>query len=80
MVKVKKRSGPMQNFDKAKLEGSLEKAGAKEEHVTKVADTIAGKVREGMETNEIKRIATSELKGINPQAAQAYETFTKPAK
>jgi len=80
LVKVKKRSGSMQDFDGAKLKTSLERAGAKEEHATKVADTIAGRVREGMETSEIKRMAANELRVMNQEVTQAYETFTKPTK
>jgi hypothetical protein len=44
LAKVKKHSGVLQEFDKAKLKTSLKKAGAKEEHATKVADKVAGKV------------------------------------
>lgn len=36
MVKVKKRS---EEFDKKKLDASVKKAGAKDEHTAKVADT-----------------------------------------
>ena len=78
MVKVKKRSGAMQDFDRAKLKRSLKKAGAKEEHATKVAETLAGRVQEGMTTAEIKRHAATELSGMDKRAAQAYETFRKP--
>ena len=78
MVRVKKRSGAMQDFDKAKLKASLKKAGAKEEHATTVAEMIEGRVREEMTTFEIKRLAATELKGLNPRAAQSYETFRKP--
>ena len=80
MVKVKKRSGTMQDFDSAKLKASLSKAGAKEEHATKVAETIKGKVREGIATSEIKRLTTTELRGMDAAAAQRYETFKKPTK
>ena len=40
-LKAKKRSGATQDFDKAKLKASVKKAGAKEEHATKVADNVA---------------------------------------
>lgn len=80
MVKVKKRSGSMQDFDRAKLKTSLERAGAKKEHATKVTDTIAGRVREGMKTSEIKRMAANELRVMDQKVTQAYETFTNPTK
>jgi hypothetical protein len=80
MVKVKKRSGAMQDFDKAKLKASVKKAGAKEEHATSVADKVAGKAKEGMATVEIRRLCIIELSPLDPKATKAYETFKKPAK
>jgi len=68
----------MQDFDKAKLKASLKKAGAKEEHATTVAEMIEGRVREEMTTFEIKRLAATELRGLDSHATQSYETFRKP--
>lgn len=78
MVSVKKRAGTMQEFDRSKLRVSLVKAGAKEEHAVKVAESIATRAREGMETAEIKRQVATELRGLDQAAAQRYETFKKP--
>ena len=75
LVKVKKRS---EEFDKAKLKTSLKKAGAKEEHVTKVADKIADKVKEGTTTVEIWEWSIAELKPLDPKVAEAYRTYKKP--
>ena len=80
LVNVKKRSGSVHDFDRAKLKASLKKAGAKEEHATKVTDIIVSRVREGMATSEIKRMAANELRGMDLEATQAYETFTKQTK
>jgi transcriptional regulator NrdR family protein len=80
LVKVKKRSGATQDFDKAKLKASVKKAGAKEEHATKVADNLASKVKEGTMTVEIRRWCITELRPLDPKVAKAYETFEKPAK
>jgi len=77
MVKVKKRS---EDFDKAKLKTSVKKAGAKDEHATKVADKIAGKVKEGTTTVWIRRWVIVELTPLDPKAAKAYETYKKPPK
>ena len=77
MVKVKKRS---EQFDRAKLKASLKKAGAKEEHATKVAETVARTVWEGITTTEVKRLAATELRRMNPKAATVYETYNKPMK
>jgi len=75
LVKVRKRS---EEFDKAKLKTSLKKAGAKEEHATKVADKIAGKVKEGTPTVEIWEWVIAELKPLDPKAAETYRTYKKP--
>jgi transcriptional regulator NrdR family protein len=80
LVKVKKRSAIMQDFDKAKLKTSLKKAGTKEEHATKVADKVAGKVKEGTTTVEIKEWSITELKPLDPKAAKAYQGYKKPKK
>ena len=77
MVKVKKRS---ENFDRAKLKASLRKAGAKEEHATKVAETVERRVWEGITTTEIRQLAATELRRMDPKAATVYETYEKPMK
>jgi hypothetical protein len=78
MVKVKNRSGSMEDFSRAKLEASLKRVGAKEEQAIKVTDMISGRVCEGMETSEIKRMATAELRVMTQEAMQANE-LTKMA-
>jgi 2-phosphoglycerate kinase len=75
LVKVKKRS---EKFDKAKLKTSLKKAGAKDEHATKVADKISDKVKEGNTTVEIWEWSIAELKPLDPKVAEAYRTYKKP--
>jgi transcriptional regulator NrdR family protein len=80
LAKVKKRSGVMQDFDKAKLKTSLKKAGAKEEHAAKVADKVAGKVKEGTTTVEIREWSVTELKPLDTKAAKAYEGYKKKPK
>jgi len=77
LVKVKKRS---ENFDKAKLKVSLRKAGAKEEHATKVAETVERRVWEGITTTEIRQLAATELRRMDPKVATVYETYEKPMK
>jgi len=72
LVKVRKR---MEEFDKAKLELSMEKAGAEEAHARKVADKIAGKVKEGTSTAKIWEWVIQELKPLDPKAAKAYRTY-----
>ena len=77
MARVKKRS---EDFDKAKLKKSMKKAGAKEAHARKVADKIAGKVKEGTKTVEIWRWVIVELKPLDPKAAEAYRSYRRKMK
>jgi len=77
LVKVKKRS---EDFDKEKLKTSVKKAGAKDEHATKVAHKIAKKVKPGITTVMIRRWVITELTPLDLKAAKAYETYKKPAK
>jgi transcriptional regulator NrdR family protein len=80
LAKIKKRSGTTQEFDKAKLKTSMKKAGAKEEHATKVADKVAGKVKEGTKTIEIREWLITELRPLDSKAAEAYVSYKKPKK
>jgi len=77
LVKVKKRS---EDFDKEKLKASVKKSGAKEEHATKVADKVAGKVKSGTTTILIRRWVITELTPLDAKAAEAYRNYKKPAK
>ena len=74
LVRVKKRS---EDFNKEKLMVSVKKAGAKDEHATKIADKIAGKVKRGTTTAMIRRWVISELRPLDPEAAKAYEKYRK---
>jgi hypothetical protein len=67
----------MQEFDKAKLKTSMKKAGAKEEHTTKVADKVAGKVKEGTATLEIREWVITEITPLDSEAAKAYANYKK---
>jgi predicted RNA-binding protein Jag len=74
LVKVKKRS---EDFDKDKLEVSLKKAGAREEHAIMIAEAVARRVREGATTVEIKEMATTELRRVDHEAATVYSEYPK---
>jgi len=62
------------------LKASVKKAGAKDEHAKKVADRIAGKVKPGTATVLIGRWVITELTPLDPEAAEAYKNYRKPAK
>jgi hypothetical protein len=58
----------------------MKKAGAKDAHAAKIADKIAGKLKQGTTTVVIRRWVITELRPLDPKAAKAYETYKKPAK
>ena len=77
LVTVRKRS---ETFEKAKLKKSMKKAGAKEAHARKVANEIAGKVREGTKTVQIWRWVIVKLRPLDRKAAEAYRTYRRRMK
>lgn len=71
MAKVKKRDGSEEDFQRSKLEKSLQNAGASATEASEVASQV--EPREGMSTQEIKSQSYSQLKAKNPKAAQNYQ-------
>jgi hypothetical protein len=79
MTQVKKRSGELQEFDRAKVEVSIRKAGASPDVVTKVAQRI--RLEEGLDTMELRKRVAEELRKENPNLAEAYvSTVRLPVK
>ena len=78
MVKVNKRTRRhTEDFDWAKLKASLVKAGAKEEHATQVAETVRCTAWDGMTTEEVKRLAATELRRMDEKSATVYRNYRK---
>jgi hypothetical protein len=77
MTRLRKRSGELEEFDSAKLEASLARAGASQEHAHAVSEIVAHNLREGMESMEIRRLAAAELSGRDNAAAQRYEQWPR---
>jgi 2-phosphoglycerate kinase len=75
LVKIKKRS---EDFSKKKLKASIAKAGATDANATKIADKIAGRVKQGTTTGMIRRWVIIELRKLDQKVAEAYETYKKP--
>ncbi|HLC39648.1 MAG TPA: ATP cone domain-containing protein [archaeon] len=77
MVNITKKNGSLQEFSLEKLKGSMAKAGASAEAAGKIANEIAGKIKEGMHTSEIKSMVTSSLQTVNAAWANAYSKYVK---
>jgi hypothetical protein len=72
LVKVQKRSGDLEEFDRRKLEQSIRHAGASEEAAKRIAARIEPK--EGMSTADLRRKVSEELKRENVALSGAYTT------
>ena len=67
MVKVIKRDGTKEKFDKNKIIESCMKAGATREAAEEIASKVEKQVKEGTHTAEIRRIVLTELGKKNPE-------------
>jgi len=67
MVKVIKRDGRKEEFDKNKIIESCMKAGATREAAEEIASKVEKQVKEGTHTAEIRRIVLTELGKKNPE-------------
>jgi transcriptional regulator NrdR family protein len=82
-LKILKRDGTMEDFDRSKLVGGLLKAGA----TPAEADNVTGQVEswanglnlEVVSSTDVWKKVIEALKAINPGAGTAYETYRKPA-
>ena len=74
MVRVRKRDGTLQVFDRQKLQTSLEKSGASRSDAINTAYRIGARVKEGTTTTEIRNGVTTELMALDEKAAQTYNS------
>ena len=71
MPRIRKASGVEEEFERTKLESSLQRAGVAEQVAREIASRIS--VREGMSTSEIRSQVLSELRAKDPATAERYE-------
>lgn len=72
MPRIRKLSGVEEEFERAKLESSLRRAGATESTARELASKLS--VREGLSTSELRSQVLSELKAVDAKAAENYES------
>lgn len=70
LVRILKQSGYLEEFNRAKLEESIRRAGASEEIAHRVADRITP--YEGQPSEEIRKEAAAELEHENSRLATVY--------
>lgn len=71
-MRVRKRDGTLQDFDRQKLQLSIEKAGVAREDAINTAYRVGARVEEGTATSQIRTAVTVELMALNRAAAQTY--------
>lgn len=77
MMKVKKRSELREDFDRRKLEKSMQKAGADATSARLIAESI--QKRDGIPTSELRKHVVQKLTAKNSKFGHNYDTFKKPA-
>ena len=76
LVKVEKRSGEMEEFDRNKLWNSLKNAGANDDQAERVTSRVEGRMRDGISTDDIREWVILELVAY-PDVADNYQSFRK---
>ncbi len=69
-MKIQKKSGELQEFDRRKLEESVRRAGASQDVAKRIAEKI--QPSEGMSTQDIRRRVSDELRNENMALSGAY--------
>lgn len=82
-LKVEKKDGQTEEFQRLKLVNSIIKAGTTNEDAEKIATQVETWAKETAESEVIKtsaiKIKVIELlRSLNPAVATAYETYKKP--
>jgi len=72
MIKIKKATGEIADFDESKLLNSLLRSGADPEHAQAVVKEVIRRIKPQMSTRKIYRIAHKFLKGYNKASVLRY--------
>jgi len=78
MVKVRKRSGELQTFNKNKIVKACKKAGATVKSAVAVAEEVAKKVGEGtIRAERLSKLVIASLRRKNKRAATSFLAYVK---
>lgn len=83
MIKVQKKSGETEDFDRNKIAGGLVKAGATPEQAESVTSQIEAWIQGAavngvIHTGQIRAKVIELLQSVNPVAAQSFSSYQKP--
>jgi len=76
-MKVRKKDGRLENFDKNKIVKSCEKAGTSAKVASDIAHVVSNQVYDGISTSEIRVMVLRELDRKDRKAATAFKEFKK---
>jgi transcriptional regulator NrdR family protein len=76
-MKVKKRDGKLEEFDKNKIIRVCKRAGASEKEAKDIVESISNEIYDGISTEEINLLVLEELQRKNERAASAFRDFKK---
>jgi transcriptional regulator NrdR family protein len=74
-LKVRKRNGARQEFDRLKLRRSMQKAGASGINAAKVADVIEARCGDEAKTVDIKEQVITWLTPLDRTSAENYQAY-----
>ncbi|TRM85215.1 ATP-binding protein [Sulfolobus sp. F3] len=77
MVRIKKRNGEYEEFNETKLYNSIIATGASPEVAHDIVEEVKKKLKEGMSTDEIRRIVMIKLKELDPNELEAWKFYDR---
>lgn len=83
-LQVEKKDGSLEPFDRAKTKASMVNAGASDSQAESLTTQIEGwakqTAKEGVvKSSQIREKVLEVLRPVNPEAADAFEKYKKPA-
>ena len=81
-IKVEKKDGRLEDFDRNKVSGSVVKSGASPEKAESIATQIETWAQSAamdgvIKSSDIKTKVLELLRSVNPEAAASFETYKK---
>lgn len=76
-MKVKKRDGRLEDFDKNKIIEGCKKSGASEEEANDIVESLNNEIYDGISTEEIRLLVLRELHKRNERAAYEFRDYKK---
>jgi len=76
-MKVKKRDGKLEDFDKNKIIRACKKVGCSQKEANDIVESITDEIYDGISTEEIRLLVLRELHRRNERAAYEFREYKK---